>query len=51
MKANSKKLGEQEPIGIVISSGPRQEHVPTFLAYVWGPDPEAPEGNGTPKAA
>lgn len=50
MKANSTKPAEQEPIGIVISRGPRTEHVPTFLAYVWAPDPEAPEETDT-KAA
>jgi hypothetical protein len=51
MKAKSSSKVEQEPIGIVISRGPRQEQVPTFVAYVWGPDPEAPEETGKPKAA
>jgi hypothetical protein len=51
MKAESTNQAEQEPIGIVISRGPRQEHVPTFFAYVWGPDPEAPETTGAPIAA
>jgi len=41
---------DQEPIGIIISRGPTQEHVPTFFAYVWGPDPE-PEESGATKAA
>jgi len=31
---------DQEPIGIVISRGPRQEERPMFRAYVWGPAPE-----------
>lgn len=32
---------EQEPVGIVISSGSRTEDVPRFSAYVWGPAPIA----------
>jgi len=32
---------EQEPVGIVISSGSRTEDVPRFSAYVWGPAPVA----------
>jgi hypothetical protein len=36
-----RKLGaEQEPVGIVISSGSREEESPRFAAYVWGPVPE-----------
>jgi hypothetical protein len=31
---------EQEPVGIVISSGSRAEAMPKLLAYVWGPAPE-----------
>jgi len=42
-KADTTQTGEQEPIGIIISRGPTQEHVPTFFAYVWGPDPETEE--------
>ena len=30
-----------EPVGIIISSGPRGEDTPRFAAYVWGPVPEA----------
>ena len=30
-----------EPLGIVISQGSRTEETPRFLAYVWGPAPEA----------
>jgi hypothetical protein len=33
-------IDEQEPVGIVISSGTRVEHNPRFTAYVWGPVPE-----------
>jgi hypothetical protein len=52
MKANSSNsVSEQEPMGIVISRGSRQEQVPTFLAYVWAPDPETPEETGAPQAA
>lgn len=36
LKTNS----EQEPVGIVISSGSRIEEAPRFTAYVWGPVPE-----------
>ncbi len=50
-KSDAKKQIDQEPIGIVISRGPSQEHVPTFFAYVWGPDPETPEETGKPKAS
>jgi hypothetical protein len=32
---------ETEPVGIVISRGSRSEAAPKFLAYVWGPAPEA----------
>jgi hypothetical protein len=32
---------QQEPVGIVISSGRRVEDSPRFTAYVWGPAPEA----------
>ena len=39
MKDNN-TVPEQEPIGIVISRGSRQEAVPMFFAYVWAPAPE-----------
>jgi hypothetical protein len=29
-----------EPIGIIISRGSREEPVPAFSAYIWGPAPE-----------
>ena len=41
---------EQEPVGIVISQGSREEQVPRFTAYVWGPAPE-PEPSGEMVAA
>jgi hypothetical protein len=40
MKGNTPNGPEQEPIGIVISRGSRQEDVPCVFAYVWGPAPE-----------
>lgn len=40
MKATTKVSPEQEPIGIVISRGNRDEATPVFWAYVWGPAPE-----------
>lgn len=30
----------EEPIGIVISRGKRDEPAPAFRAYIWGPAPE-----------
>jgi hypothetical protein len=43
MKGNTSNGPEQEPIGIVISRGSRQEDVPRVFAYVWGPAPEPTE--------
>ena len=40
MKGKQKPTAEQEPMGIVISRGPRNEKAPTFYAYMWAPDPE-----------
>ncbi|HVX41662.1 MAG TPA: hypothetical protein VHB25_19030 [Gemmatimonadaceae bacterium] len=40
MKETISSAADQEPIGIVISRGSRQEAVPMFLAYVWAPAPE-----------
>jgi hypothetical protein len=31
---------DEEPVGIVISSGSRAENAPRLIAYVWGPAPE-----------
>lgn len=44
---------EQEPIGIIISRGSREEAAPRFSAYVWGPVPDEPElvTTGTHRAA
>jgi hypothetical protein len=38
---------EQEPIGIVISCGSRDEATPRFSAYVWGPVPDEPDANAS----
>ena len=41
---------EQEPVGIVISRGSREEQTPRLIAYVWGPAPE-PVADGEMVAA
>jgi hypothetical protein len=43
MKAASSTELDQGPIGIVISRGSRQEHVPSVFAYVWAPAPDVSE--------
>lgn len=40
MQISRRSQHEQEPIGIVISRGSREEATPVFWAYVWGPAPE-----------
>jgi hypothetical protein len=42
MAVSKRKLAEEEPRGIVISRGSREEPPPTFSLYVWGPalDPD-----------
>jgi hypothetical protein len=44
---------EEEPIGIIISRGSRDEAEPRFTAYVWGPVPDEPEKrkSGSTRAA
>lgn len=37
--ASGTRPDDEEPIGIVISSGERREPEPRFAAYVWGPVP------------
>lgn len=51
MNAEVTTVADQEPIGIVISRGPHPEHAPTFFAYVWADDPEAPEITEATQAA
>ena len=41
MKQIPQPVDVQEPVGIVIADGGRQASTPKFLAYVWGPAPEA----------
>ena len=33
-----------EPIGIIISRGSREEPTPIFSTYIWGPAPEVADG-------
>ncbi len=49
-RVRDKEQQREEPIGIVISSGSRDETEPRFSAYVWGPAP-APQRHAKPKAA
>lgn len=49
MKEARRPSQSQEPMGIVISRGSREEASPRFWAYVWGPAPEVELGE--PKAA
>jgi hypothetical protein len=51
MKAEMRVPKEQEPAGIVISRGSREEPRTLFSAYIWGPAPEAGADDGAPKAA
>jgi hypothetical protein len=50
MKNQSKAKIQSEPLGIIISSGDRQEPTPVFSAYIWAPAPETPSKKAT-KAA
>jgi hypothetical protein len=51
MKAEMQVQKEQEPAGIVISRGSREEPRTVFSAYIWGPAPEIGVEDGAPKAA
>ena len=51
MKIDRTNQKSQEPIGIVISRGSREEATPVFWAYVWGPAPEQDADQVAPKAA
>ena len=53
MRDTSSVRGTNEPVGIVISRGSREEARPAFLAFVWGPAPEDDpvEDRVEPKAA
>ncbi|HEY9514120.1 MAG TPA: hypothetical protein VIQ74_00465 [Gemmatimonadaceae bacterium] len=49
---NTDNTMSMEPIGIIISRGRRDEPVPAFSAYVWGPPaPEAAEPGAGSQAA
>jgi len=49
--AKTKRIrAAEEPLGIVISRGSREEPPPAFSVYVWGPAPE-PEPTTDSKAA
>ncbi len=41
MTTHERPVVVEEPVGIVISRGTREEPTPVFWAYVWGPAPEA----------
>ena len=51
MKIDRSSQKSQEPIGIVISRGSREEATPVLWAYVWGPAPEQDTDQVAPKAA
>jgi hypothetical protein len=38
------KTKNDEPVGIVISRGSREQDEPRFTAYVWGPAPSKSDG-------
>jgi hypothetical protein len=43
MKRAARPRAEEEPVGIVISSGARAERLPVVWAYVWGLAPDFPQ--------
>ncbi|MEJ7812631.1 MAG: hypothetical protein WKG32_19620 [Gemmatimonadaceae bacterium] len=51
MGISRQKRGGDEPIGIIISGGRREEPAPVVRAWVWGPAPDAPEPAPVTKAA
>ena len=40
MTKNPDTKRSDEPLGIIISSGSRDEPTPIFSTYIWGPAPE-----------
>ena len=50
MAKTKRTRAAEEPLGIVISRGSREEPPPMFSVYVWGPAPE-PEPATDSKAA
>jgi len=51
MNAEQIPVVDEEPIGIVISSGADRAELPPTFEYVWGPAPEPDEENLEPKVA
>ncbi|HWJ20993.1 MAG TPA: hypothetical protein VNS52_01470 [Gemmatimonadaceae bacterium] len=53
MSRNSERDQATEPVGIIISRGPRgtTEGTPRFSAYVWAPAPEGDAAEAPSKAA
>jgi hypothetical protein len=49
--ASAQAAASEEPFGIIISRGKRDEPAPLFWAYVWGPAPEAEHPAAEPKVA
>lgn len=49
MKEMRQEIRVDEPVGIVISRGTREEVSPRVLAYIWGPVPV--EDESTSRAA
>jgi hypothetical protein len=47
------EINQQEPLGIIISRGPRAEETPRLSAYIWGPVPgwDLPAEDEKPVAA
>jgi hypothetical protein len=50
MAKTKRQRAAEEPLGIVISRGSREEPPPAFSVYVWGPAPD-PEPTTDSKAA
>ena len=48
MQRDKQNVQEEEPVGIVISRGNRDQQEPRFSAYVWG---KAPAASSATKAA
>jgi hypothetical protein len=44
MTKNVDTKRSDEPLGIIISRGSRDEPTPIFSTYVWGPAPEPADG-------
>ena len=51
MKADQKTTTENEPVGIVISHGWRDDKPSVFSAYIWGQAPEVTPNKGKTAAA